>query len=260
MPASIKVDQAAKPPGVAGVAREDLATGVDVQLTAVGGPFADHLWRIIHKPIDIFSATRSSAALATPNASASLLTPINVAGTYHIELAVDSGSGLGANAGDIARITFYCGPTLSSFPDRFPRRIPAFAETTEHNVPDAVDPSGNLEGWSKEWYRWFAVIQRLYEGRVWARGRVSLPPGGPATLVRGFNVASVNRTAQGIVEVTFLQALPDANYAARANGRGTIGGSAVCNTEGTNTMVVERADLGGSLVDADFVFEVALGA
>ena len=259
MPVLIKVDQAAKPPGVAGVAREDLATGTDVTLTAVGGPYAQYLWSISHKPIDIFTNTRASSVLATPAAVSSLLSPINVAGTYRVGIAVDSGAGLGAGAGDVASMTFYAGPVLATQPERFPRRIPAFGETTEHNVPDAVDPAGNTEGWSKEWYRWFAAIQRLYEGKMWAAGRVALTGGG-AVLTRGFNVASVVRLSLGRVQVNFLVAMPDANYAAKAGARGAVGGSAVCNTELAASMIVERADLGGSLSDNDFVFSVALGA
>lgn len=155
----IKVDQAAAPPGVPGQAREDLVTGVGVTLTAVGGPFLAYAWSIISKPIDISIPVEASSLLGSPTASTSTLSPIDVAGTYLVEVAVDSGSGLGALAGDIARITFYAGPTLAVAPTELPRREMAAFESTEHNVPDAIQPLGNTQGWSREWYRWFAAIK-----------------------------------------------------------------------------------------------------
>jgi hypothetical protein len=260
MAAQIILDQGALPPGTPGQAREDFVTGVDVVATAFGGPFLAHSWSFFHRPIDIFTPVRASTLIAAPAAPVTTLTPIDVAGTYGLELRVDSGSGLGANADDVARITFYAGPALNALPDRMPRRIPAFLERLEHNVPDALDPAGNPEGWSREWYRWFGLIQRLWDGRSWCAGRVALPGGGPAALTRGFNVALVTRTGLGTVRVDFAIALPDANYAVVATARGATGGSCTVNTELAGSFVVERADLGGALVDADFNFDVKLGA
>lgn len=261
MPASIKIDQAAKPAGVAGQAREDLSTGTAVQATAMGGPFLAHQWSFVHRPIDIMTATRASSIFSAPTGATTLVDPINVAGTYELELRVDSGSGLGATAADIARITFYAGPALATLPNRLPRRKPAFSETTEHNVPDAVDPSGNPEGWSREMYRWFAVIEKLYEGHIWAAGRIALPLGGPISIVRGFNIAGTSaRLSTGRVRIDFATALPDANYNVITNARGAIGGSATPNTELAASFIVERADLGGALADADFNFVVLQAA
>src|SRR5512143_3756882 len=156
----IKVDQAAHPAGVPGQAREDLATGVGITLTAVGGPFLAYQWSIVSKPIDILTSTEASSLLASPTANISTLSPIDVAGTYLVQIAVDSGNGLGAGAGDVSRITFYAGPALAVDPSALPRRGMAAFESTEHNVPDAIQPLGNTEGWSREWYRRFAAIVR----------------------------------------------------------------------------------------------------
>lgn len=160
MALQIRIDQAGKPPGVAGQAREDLATGTAVQLTATGGPFSKYLWTVLWKPIDIIGATRSAAALSSATSNATLLQPIDLAGTYFVEVSVDSGSGLGALLTDVARVTFYAGPTLATDPTQLPRRIPAFQETVEHTVPDGLDLAGNPDGWSREWLRWFALLQR----------------------------------------------------------------------------------------------------
>jgi hypothetical protein len=149
----IKIDQAAHIPGLAGVAREDLATGIPVTLTSVGGPYFRYLWRLVSRPYNVDTSTRSSAVLATPTMATSLLTPVDQAGTYLVEVAVDSGSGLGALATDVARITFYAGPTLGT-PGVLPRRIPAVGETIEHNV------AGNDEGWGWEMRYWYRLIQQ----------------------------------------------------------------------------------------------------
>jgi len=260
MPASITLNQMGKPPGVAGRAREDLDLGIDVTATAGGGPFAAHLWSLIHRAIDISVPIRATTLIAAPVAPATALGPIDVAGTYLLQLSVDSGAGLGAGPGDIARMTFYAGPALNPIPDRFPRRTLAFQETTEHNVLDLLDPmSGNAEGWSREWYRWFFVIDRLWRGRSWAVGRVALDAMG-ATLTRGFNIAVVARTAMGVVDVSFAQALPDANYSVTATARGPVGGSCTVDAEAPGVFTVFRADPGGALVDADFNLDVKLGA
>lgn len=160
MAAQIQIDQSGKPAGVPGEAREDLDLGTNVTLTAIGGPFAAHQWTIIDKPIDIIGAAQSAALLSSPTASATDVTPIDLAGTYLVQLSVDSGSGLGATADDIARITFYAGPALASDPTQLPRRRPAFQERTEHNVPGAIF-ANNPRGWAQEWERWFAFIENI---------------------------------------------------------------------------------------------------
>ena len=263
MPVQIQIDQPGLspplPPGMPGRAREDLALGTPVLLSAVGGPFAKYTWRILHLPIDITANTRATSVIASPNGSSTTLGPLDVAGTYHVEVVVDSGSGLGALAGDTARITFYAGPPLAADPGELPRRVPAFAETTEHNVADAIETGGNTEGWAREMYRWFAVIERGGKGQSAAWGRVSVAQGGPPVLIDGVNIASVSYVAFGTYDIVFDKPLGNANYAVIAVARDTPGGScAVCN-ETTTGFRIERADFGGGLVNADFVFHVLVG-
>jgi hypothetical protein len=156
-PLQIKVDQAGKPPGVPGQAREDLALGTAVQLTSVGGPFEAYLWTIEFKPVDVVAGVRSAAALTSATLNATLLQPVDKPGTFRVGLAVDAGFGLGAREQDVAFITFYAGPTLNPNAAGYPRRVPATGETTEHNVPDAIDPAGNGDGWAREEARWKAA-------------------------------------------------------------------------------------------------------
>lgn len=156
-PLQIKVDQSGKPPGVPGRAREDLALGTAVQLAAVGGPFVTYLWTLAFKPVDVVAGARSSAALSSATTSTTLVQPIDKAGTYRVGIAVDAGFGLGAREQDVAFITFYAGPALSADPTQYPRREPAVGETIEHNVPDAIDPGGNPDGWARERARWDAA-------------------------------------------------------------------------------------------------------
>jgi hypothetical protein len=173
MAAAIIINQAAKPPGVSGVAREDLDLGTDILLTADGGPFLSYLWSIVDRPIDIVAPAESTSVLATPTTITSLVTPVDVAGSYLVELLVDSGQGLGATAADVARITFYAGPSLNADPTAFPRREPAFRETGEHNVADVIFPSGNPKGWAQEMRRWFALVREL-KAKVDATTRVTI--------------------------------------------------------------------------------------
>lgn len=163
----IQIDQpgSGAPAGVPGVAREDLRIGFDVRLTAVGGPFLAYQWSIIDRPIDITLPVQSAALLSAPSAIQTLVTPVDLAGTYLVQVAVDSGLGLGARAEDVARITFYAGPALNSLaadPAELPRREIAFRERTEHNVPETLFPTGNPRGWAQEWLRWRAVYDRIY--------------------------------------------------------------------------------------------------
>lgn len=155
----IQIDQAGKPPGTPGQARQDLAVGTNVNLTAVGGVYKQYQWTILSRPLDVVMARRSSCVLATPDQSSTVISPIDLPDTYFVQLAVDSGNGLGASLDDIARITFYAGPTLGGG-NQLPARKPAYRETTEHNAPDAIDPLGNPEGWRKAMEYWFAVIAR----------------------------------------------------------------------------------------------------
>jgi hypothetical protein len=160
MAVQIKVDQVAAPAGVPGQAREDLALGVGVTLTAVGGPYLSYLWRIVDLPTNAAVTVRSAAVLATPALPVTGFAPIDQQGTYFVELLVDSGSGLGATADDVARITFYAGVVIGATASSVPRRRIAYRETSEHNAPDALDAGGNPEGWAREWRRWFANIER----------------------------------------------------------------------------------------------------
>ena len=161
MAVQIKIDQVTRPVGIPGKAREDLVLSQPVTLTATGGPFTEYLWSFIYKAIDIDAGVRSAALMSTPTAMSTAIAPIDIAGTYEVEVVVDSGSGLGANPDDVARITFYAGPSLNATPNQLPRRIPAYGETLEHNVDDVIEPSGNTEGWSREMLRWFALIRRI---------------------------------------------------------------------------------------------------
>jgi hypothetical protein len=166
----IVINQAAKPPGVPGQAREDLVTGTAVSVAAVGGPFLAYSWTFIAKAINITAGLRATSLFATPAASSSLINPVDQTGTYLIQLAVDSGSGLGATEADVATITFYAGPALNANPALLPRRIPAFRERLQHNVPDAIDAAGNQEGWSREELRWYAYITAPGFGAQGAQG------------------------------------------------------------------------------------------
>ena len=255
MAVDIVLDQAAKPAGVAGVAREDLDVGVDVTAGAIGGPFSAYAWSLIDRPIDIIGASQATTVPTTPTASTTILSPVDVEGTYLLEVLVESGSGLGATAADVARITFYAGATLSTDPRLTPRRRPAFRETTEHNVADAVFAGGNPRGWAQEWERWFAALVKT-SAATWASGRVTLTGGG-ATLVglRGFNAAVV-RTGVGVVDVTFpLLAAPNADYSVLGAAR-TTAGSTFLTSETTAGFTITRVDAAGAPADADFSFDV----
>lgn len=260
MAVQIQIDQpgSGAPPGLPGVAREDLVTGFAVQLTATGGPFLAYSWSIIDKAIDMAAGVRSTALLTAPSAGVTGCTPIDQVGTYLVEVQVDSGSGLGAEVGDVARITFYAGATLNALnpdPGELPRREMAFRETTEHNVPDAVFPLGNPRGWAEERQRWDLVLRRIYDGKAWAWGRVALPAGGPASLVSGYAIAGVTRVSQGVVDVTFATPLPNANYSVLPAARGSAGQTYV-DSETPAGFRLYRGDAAGVLIDADFVFSV----
>jgi len=261
MAVQIKIDQpgSGAPPGVAGVAREDLVIGFGVLLTAVGGPFGAYQWSIIDKAVNITAGVQSAALLGAPAAAVTSLAPIDQIGTYLVQVVVDSGSGLGATPGDIATLTFYAGAVLNNLnpdPTKRPRRQMAFRETTQHNVADPVFPLGNPRGWAEEWERWLAVLRSLFaRPTIFAWARVSLPPGGPAALVSGVNVGPVLRLSKGVVSVAFTAAAPSALYAVQPGAR-IDGGMFLVRNEAVGGFVIERSDLGGSLLDQDFSFVV----
>lgn len=261
MSLAIVINQAGKPAGVDGQAREDLVTGVSVSLAAVGGPFLAYQWTWVSKPIDILAGAMANPLFGTSAASSTTASPITIPGTYEVQLAVDSGSGLGALDSDVVRITFYAGiagnyteGAVNVDPAELPRRRIAFSETIEHNVPDVIEPSGNTQGWSREWYRWFALLTRFYQAKSFAHGRVIGSAGSPS-LLNGMNVVSPTWISTGVVKMTFLRPMPDGNYSVIACARGS-GGMASARAESPTDFIVERADIGGSLVDEDFTFDV----
>lgn len=256
-PPLIQIDQATKPAGVAGQAREDLSTGIAVTLLAVGGPYAQYQWEFVDVAVNILTPAVSAAAFGTPTAVSTTVTPIDLPGTYSVRLSVDSGSGLGATIDDVAEITFYAGPALSADPAELPRREPAFRETTQHNVPDGINAGGNVEGWAREWRRWFATLVRLVLAKSYARARVQLTGGG-ATVQRNLNINSVTRVSTGVCDVAFVRPMTGVVYTVNASPRGTPGMLYV-DTETANGFRIYRADQFGALVDADFSFEVGLG-
>lgn len=261
MAVQILIDQpgSGAPPGTPGQAREDLALGFSVTLTATGGPFLAYSWSIIDKAVNMLAGVQSSALIGAPFAPATPMSPIDFEGTYLVQVVVDSGSGLGALPDDVARLTFYAGPGLNALavdPAELPRREMAFRETIEHNVPDLVFPLGNARGWAEERQRWQEVLKRIYAGKSWSWGRVALPGGGPASLVGlALNVGGVGRVALGTVDVTFATPLPNANYEVISSPRGA-GGQTYVDSETINGFRLYRADPWGGLIDADFGFDV----
>ncbi len=248
MSVQIKLDQAPLAPGLPGQAREDFVLGTSVVATAVGGPFLGYQWSILDKPVDLYTNVQSGAFLSAPNASATQVQTVDVLGTYLLQLAVDSGSGIGANADDVATITFYAGPALNAVADQLPRRFPAFGERIEHNVPDPVFPSGNPRGWAQEMQRWLMTLASSVSGKFAA---VRWNEGG-GSIVSSSNVFSVTKTSTGVYVVQFINNAPNGDYIVLAGARGAVGGTATPNAEAVNSFVINRGDPFGSLVDADF--------
>lgn len=265
----IVLDQATKPAGVAGIAREDLDTGLDVTAAAVGGPFSDHLWSIVDKPIDFTAALQSTATLSAPTVATTLVTPIDLRGTYKLQLLVDSGSGLGATQEDIAEITFHAsepaatglGP-LAADAGELPRRRPGFKEKTEHNVTDPI-LTNNTRGWAQERDRWDLVMRRVYAGKSWAWGKIAVAGGGPATIVttaglrpQAFNIAVPTRTGLGVIDVVFDRNMLEADsYIVQPwldNSRGFI----EVTTQLTTGFTLETRTVAEALADLDFGFTV----
>lgn len=262
MAVAILLAQSGKPAGSPGQARDDFDVGVSVTAQATGGPFASYLWTFVSKAIDVEAGARSTAAFGAGSSATTSVSPIDVAGEYLIQVAVDSGSGLGATSDDVARIVFYAGDpagdattgALNSDPAELPQRMPAFREQLEDNVADSIDLSGNTEGWSRLWLKLKAVINRIYAGKSWAWARVA-QTGAGASQVQSFNVQSVTRTGVGTATVAFIRSMPSGSYCVVPACRG-VAGSIIALNETTGGFDVERADIGGSLVDADWTFEV----
>lgn len=173
MAVQIVVNQSGKAAGEAGFAREDLATGTAVALSITGGPYTAVQWTILDKPPDFAAGTLSAAALSAPTAASTNLTPIDKPGTYFVAVAVDSGSGLGATADDVAEITFYAGPTLNAAWNALPRRIPAFQEQAQHNPKSTLYPSGNPLGWAGELRKWLGGLMGGTGAMLFASIRVT---------------------------------------------------------------------------------------
>ena len=131
----------------------------------------------------------------------------------------------------------------------------AFNERLQHNAPDALFPSGNERGWAEEWERWFGVIQASLSLNSASWGRVTLTGGG-AAVANSVNVASATRTGVGLVDIAFAVALPVSTYAVVPAVRGAVGGMITAYNETTAGFSIARSDVGGSLVDSDFVFQV----
>lgn len=134
------------------MAREDLVLGGQVvHLSATGGAYG-YIWELLDAPTNAAVTANSAAVLSSSTGSAVTITP-DYAGTYYGRVT----SGV-----DVQEWSFYAGPPLSSTAAELPRRIPSFMEGLAHNVPDAIDPLGNRKGWSREWRRWFSVIQAAH--------------------------------------------------------------------------------------------------
>lgn len=263
MALSVKIDQAGKPAGVAGQAREDLDTGLPVTLSAVGGPYLSYLWSLRYVGIDHLTSTRSAAALTAATASTTQLTPIDLPDNYAGRLVVDSGAGLGATPDDVFDWTFYAGAPgdpLRGQPSadaaELPRRPIAPGERGEHNVPDALDPAGNVDGWARERARWDELARQLSIRKLYAAGEVT-NDGVSATLLRSFGIAGAVRTGLGAVDVTFDAAFEDVDYVAVALPI-TQGGQGVVTARLKTGCTVERGDPFGSALDGDFVLLVGL--
>lgn len=261
MPVTILLAQTGQPAGSPGQARSDFVTGTPVQASAIGGPYASYQWSFVSKAIDITAGVRASSAFGSSTSSTTSVDPIDVAGEYLIQVAVDSGQGLGASSDDVARIVFYAGTVgsgingpLNADPAELPQQLPAFREQTEDNTADVVDPAGNTEGWSRKWLRLWAIVKRIYLGKSWAWGQVT-QSGASATIV-GHN-ATVARTGLGTAHVTFTRTLPNSTYAV-VFSPADVAGSVCSLNRATTGFDVERADIGGSLADLNWSFDVRL--
>lgn len=128
--ATIRIDQAAHPTqvaGVAGRARNDIVLGSAVTLrSATNSGVTTWRWELLGKP------TASSAALSNPTLSMVTFTP-DVEGSYLVQLSVSDGL-----VGDTAK-------TVAAVLDSNGLRIPAPGESTEANwLRDGIP---NTDGW-----------------------------------------------------------------------------------------------------------------
>lgn len=255
MAALIKIDQLGKPAGVAGFSREDLALAVPVDITVTGGPYAQVLWTLQDKPIDLSVPAQSAAAITSVTSATTQVTPIDYKGTYLLQVLVDSGFGLGATVADIDSRTFYAGPTLNPTWNELPRRVPSFLERLQHNVQS--DPIygalGNARGWAQEWLRWFGLVEKVSRIAPYAWGRVAF---GPTALVDGSGIASVASVGVGNVQITFTTPLPTSTYAVIASARGLTPGYCTAQSEATNFFFIRRDDSTGTVTDSEFSFVV----
>lgn len=254
MAVSILINQPTKPAGVVGRAREDLILGTDVDLTAVGGPFLAYQWSIIDKPVDYASSSQSGAYLSTINAANTKVQTVDNAGTYLVQIVVDSGFGLGARPEDVARITFYAGPALNPTYNELPRRKPAFQEKTEHNVTDSIFPAGNPRGHATELDRWLEAFSKI---GIFAAARWNDGSGG---MVSSKNIASITPVLgqPGCYDVQFTTPATDGNYLVLPVARGGTGGFVSSNGEATNGFLLYRSDPFGQQTSADFSFIVVV--
>jgi hypothetical protein len=170
----VTINQTGAATGVPGRAREDLALGVAVVLSATGG--TTFTWTLVDAPTDETVTLDSAASLSSTTGTTVSLNP-DYAGTY---------CGIVTDGTDTTAWSFYAGPTLAAAndPELFPRRIPSFMEGLAHNVPDSIDPGGNRKGWSREWRRWFRAIVNLKVSAALAGAsdnpairRIVCPPG-----------------------------------------------------------------------------------
>jgi hypothetical protein len=257
MPVAIVLNQIAAPPGVPGFAREDFVTGSPVTIAAVGGPYFAYQWRIIDKPIDLTVPVQATTVIGVFDAASTTLSPIDLPGTYLIELLVDSGSGLGATDQDVARITFYANDVsmpLSTDAAEMPRRTPAFRERLEHNVPETLFPGGNPRGWAEERLRFDEAILRMYQGKSYAHGRVNVAGAG-TSLVDAFNSATATWTALGVVDIVFTRPLQNNLYTVNGNTLFASGFFKVTNmlNTGFTAIVTDNTD---AAADLDFCYDV----
>lgn len=264
MAVQITLNQTGKPPGVAGQAREDFDLGTAVVASASGGPFSAYRWSIVSKPVDVVSATKSGAGLSAPTSSTTQVSPLDVAGTHLIELLVDAGYGLGARIEDVARITFYAGPALAANPKRFPRRRPAFGERAEHNAPDALDPTGNPDGWAREKERERAALLDVWEGALRAGGTVIGGTTPSYQRQKGMVDPPVWNAGTLEYELTFAVAFPDGAYSVFVTPQGLNGANDFVAWSATSVgaggfTVAFCDDLStGNRVPADFSFRCEL--
>jgi hypothetical protein len=261
MTLQIRFDQTGLPAGVPGEAREDIVLGTPVSATAIGGPYHAYRWAVAAPPLNVDTDTRSTVAPASPSSTTTQLTPIDVEGTYLIEVAVDSGYGIGAREEDVARLTFYAGSTLATYPGDLPVRIPAAGERREHNA------GGNQYGWEAALRRWFRVVEAISRGRAWASARVLDDPSIGPTVIRGNNVA----TGTGSVSwsggssqytITFQRGMADGNYGVlltpfASTGRPDVAIPKLISTS-TGSAVVAFFDAAGSRVRQSFTMQAIL--